>query len=720
MIKNDCYKIDEQDEKKEIVLSSIEYNQILNIQQEILEMLASNYTTTQILSELCLHAETLLPNSVASIMIKDKNTGLMNIKSAPSIPESGQQKLSNLEPGPKNGSCGNAIFKNLPQFVQNTFIDDRWENLRQVAIDFNICSCWSMPIQDKEKNPIGSFALSSFEHKSPNLFHVKLLRTASSIVSIVLTNEETKKRNKLFSNVMKNSSNPILISNEKNLIVEINQAALDIFGYEKSELIGKNPKIFASKKYDKNFYQKMWKDININSKWTGELINKSKNGSLITQLASITSLNDENNSAHNYLAMYLDLGQLKEAQNKMEFMVYHDSLTNLYNKRYLETILDTQNEKSLIILNINNFSYINTAYGFDIGDEILITVARILENNFQIDTLCKINSDEFALVFNKKISLLDKILKIQKYFMKNLINIKKIKLNITFSYGAVCGKETLLRKAASALKEAKEKGKNRFEIFDEEEGNIDYSKREVFIKSTNLIKSALDNNQIIPFFQGIYDNNCNNITKYEALVRIKLEDRIVSPYEFLESAKLSGLLPEITKIMIDKTLKMMTSNNYEFSINITEDDLAENYLNEYLNEKISFYKIDSKRIILEILEGVSSNSKKNHIKQLNQLKKNGFKIAIDDFGTEYSNFERILDLDIDYIKIDAKYIKDIDTNKRSYEIVRAISFFAKNVNIPCIAEFVHNENVQNTIKDLGIAHSQGYHFSEPKKELINV
>ena len=130
--------------------------------------------------------------------------------------------------------------------------------------------------------------------------------------------------------------------------------------------------------------------------------------------------------------------------------------------------------------------------------------------------------------------------------------------------------------------------------------------------------------------------------------------------------------------MIDKTMETMSSNNYEFSINITEDDLAEDYLNDYLNEKINLYKIDSKRVILEILEGVSSSGKKNHIKQLNLLKKSGFKIAIDDFGAEYSNFERILDLDIDYIKIDAKYIKDIDTNKRSYEIVRAISFFVKN------------------------------------------
>ena len=100
------------------------------------------------------------------------------------------------------------------------------------------------------------------------------------------------------------------------------------------------------------------------------------------------------------------------------------------------------------------------------------------------------------------------------------------------------------------------------------------------------------------------------------------------------------------------------------------------------------------------------------------MKKSGFKIAIDDFGAEYSNFERILDLDIDYIKIDAKYIKDIDTNKRSYEIVRAISFFAKNVNIPCIAEFVHNESVQKIIKDLGISYSQGYYFSQPNRELL--
>ncbi|MDZ7819451.1 MAG: EAL domain-containing protein [Aliarcobacter sp.] len=717
MIEDSCYKI-EDDENEEVLLSSLEHNQILNIQQQILEMLASHNQTSEILSKLCSLAESLLPNSVASIMIKNKDTSLMNIKSAPSIPKEAQNRLVDLKPGPNGGSCGNAVFKNKPQFVKNTFTDERWTNLKQFAIDFNICSCWSMPIRDKEKNPIGSFALSSFEHRYPNIFHVKLLRTAASIVSIVLKDEETEKRNRLFTNAMQNSADGMLITDERNQIIKVNDALLNIYGYSKEELIGKDPNIFASYKYDKNIHKKMWNDLNNNAKWSGELINKKKDGSLISQWVSITALPDENNSAHNYLAMFTDLTPLKEAQNKMEFMAYHDPLTKLYNKSYLEKVLNSENKKSLILLNINNFSYINTAYGFDIGDEILITVSKIFENNFEIDTLCKINSDEFALVFNKKISITEKILEIQSFFMQNLINIEKIKLNITFSYGAVFGKNNLLRKAASALKEAKESGKNRFEIF-EQNSNDDYLKREAFINYTNLIKSALDNNQVVPFFQGIYDNNSNRITKYEALARIELEDRVVSPYEFLEPAKLSGLLPEITKVMIDKTMKIMSTNNYEFSINITEDDLEEGYLNEFLDEKIAFYKIDAKRVILEILEGVSSTGKKNQIKQLTLLKKAGFKIAIDDFGAEYSNFERILDLDIDYIKIDAKYIKDIDKNKRSYEIVRAISFFTKNVNIPCIAEFVHNESVQNFVKNLGIDYSQGYYFSEPKKELIN-
>ena len=150
-----------------------------------------------------------------------------------------------------------------------------------------------------------------------------------------------------------------------------------------------------------------------------------------------------------------------------------------------------------------------------------------------------------------------------------------------------------------------------------------------------------------------------------------------------------------------------------FSINITEEDLSKNYLVSYLKSALQIHNIKPSRVTLEILEGISSTGKKNHIKQLKALKDLGLKLAIDDFGREYSNFERIIDLDIDTIKIDAKYIKDIDTNKKSYEITKALSSFAKGAEISCVAEFVHNENIQKIIENLDIDYSQGYLFSKP-------
>ena len=164
----------------------------------------------------------------------------------------------------------------------------------------------------------------------------------------------------------------------------------------------------------------------------------------------------------------------------------------------------------------------------------------------------------------------------------------------------------------------------------------------------------------------------------------------------------------------------MQDKDCTFSINITEDDLNKNYLFEYLKEEAHRYDISPSRVILEILEGVSASGKANNIAQLKELKNYGFLIAIDDFGSEYSNFERVLDLDVDFLKIDARYIKNIDKDQKSFEITRAISFFAKNVHIPVVAEFVHSQEVQAKIDELGIEFSQGYLFSEPSPTLPEV
>jgi len=403
----------------------------------------------------------------------------------------------------------------------------------------------------------------------------------------------------------------------------------------------------------------------------------------------------------------------EELLKQIEFHAYHDTLTNLFNRTYLEDITKSQNKFSIILLDINNLSYINMAYGFEAGDKLLLEISKILKNMFNAHSVYRLNSDEFALLYDKKIDLEAQIKHIQNYFHSNIIQIEDITLHISFSYGAAYNK---IQNAALALRQARENGKDRFVVFDEERDAIDYKKRKEFIESHNLLCKAFEEDKIIPYFQGIRDNKNEEITKFEVLARIEQDGKIISPYRFLEVAKLTGFIPNITKAMIDKSFKIMADYDYTFSINITEDDLNKDYLCDYLDKKSMQYGINPERVIIEILEGISSSGQKNNLEQLKFIKSRGYALAIDDFGAEYSNFERTLDLNIDFIKIDAKYIKDIDVNPRSYNVAKSIVFFAKQSGIACVAEFVHNASVQKIVEELGIEFSQGYYFSEPSSQ----
>ncbi len=699
---------------EDLVITPEQYDKIAEIQYQILEKLAYNESIDVILNSLCHLAEQLLPNAVASIMLIDDQSGLMSVLSAPSIPQAGIDALTNLKPGPCGGSCGNAIFNNEAQYVLNTFEDNRWACLRQVAYDFNICSCWSTPIRNANDKAIGSFALSSFEHRIPSLFHKKILEIGATIISIVLKKKYKEQRILLLSTAIKSASEGVIITDKFNKIVEVNPAFRRIYDYAESDIVGKSPKLFNSGKHNKVFYQKMWQKISTKGKWQGEIINKRKDGSYVTQWMSITVIRNELNQVQNYVSIFSDITELKIVQQQIIENAFTDPVTHLRNKAFLEQqLLNSNNNHSLLLLNINNFSYINAAYGFAMGDKILKATALTLEHNFECHQAFRLNSDELALLYIGKIDIPVVIKKIQKFNYTTLIEVDDISLHITFTYGAAFGKKNILKNAALALKNAKDIGKNRYYIYDNQAECAMQESHSHFIESNNRLHSAIEQSRILPYFQGVYDNKLGQITKFEVLARIKEKDEILSPFYFIETAKLAGLIPEVTRIIIDKSFNIMARYSYDFSINITEDDLSQNYLVSYLKLKCSQYKISPSRVILEILEGVSASGKKSHSIQLRQLKENGFSLAIDDFGTEYSNFERILDLEIDYIKIDAKYIKDIDSNTKSYEISRAIAFFASNSKIPCIAEFVHNSRVQKVVNELGIDYSQGYYFSEP-------
>ncbi|MFV1985621.1 MAG: diguanylate cyclase domain-containing protein, partial [Thiohalomonadales bacterium] len=164
--------------------------QVLILQKEILESVALGHDYQLILDQLCKAAEALVPNSLASIMLFNENKSSLIVKSAPSMPIAAKEQLTGLVPGESAGSCGTAVYDNTPQFVCNTAIDPKWATFGQYIKDFSIGACWSMPIRNLNGDSIGSFALSSFEERTPSDFHKHLLATSSTLTSIVLNRHD--------------------------------------------------------------------------------------------------------------------------------------------------------------------------------------------------------------------------------------------------------------------------------------------------------------------------------------------------------------------------------------------------------------------------------------------------------------------------------------------------------------------------------------------------
>lgn len=177
-----------------ITLPQPQKEQLLQLQRDILESVAMSNNHTENLNKLCLAAEAMLPNAVASIMLYDENREHLIVRVAPSIPEEGIRQLNGLVPGPQAGSCGTAMFCKTPIFVENTATDSRWEFFDQFVADFNIHACWSMPIQTPDNLIIGSFALSSFESRAPNDFQKKLLSIGANLSGIILQREDMEKK----------------------------------------------------------------------------------------------------------------------------------------------------------------------------------------------------------------------------------------------------------------------------------------------------------------------------------------------------------------------------------------------------------------------------------------------------------------------------------------------------------------------------------------------
>ena len=413
--------------------------------------------------------------------------------------------------------------------------------------------------------------------------------------------------------------------------------------------------------------------------------------------------------------------ELRVVQKNLVEQFYTDPLTRLPNLYKLRHDLEETNDFTLILANIDNFKLLNDFYGFVVGDFILESFAKTLKKELTEIAVYRIAGDEFAIMLREKLSfyLLKNYL---NHLSKQLTHLKyayaqtEIYVDCTFSSSASFSNDDIFSKVSMALKYAK-KEQLKFWIYEdtmnfaqEYESNLKYA--------TKVRKAIVDFSGIVPYFQPIIDNKTNEIIKFEALARLIDEEGIIhSPHNFIPVAKMIKVYDKITIAIIEKSFKTFETHPFDFSINLSFEDIINQEIYDFIIHKLRDSNMGH-RVTFELLESEKVNDFDKVVHFFNEIKRYGAKVAIDDFGSGFSNFSYIIKLNPDFIKIDGSLIKDIDKDKNAQIVVETIVDFSKKLGIKTVAEFVHSSTVLSTVKRLGIDYSQGYFIDMPSPQII--
>ena len=515
----------------------------------------------------------------------------------------------------------------------------------------------------------------------------------------------------------------IVSKTDKNgLITFVNKKFCEISGYEEDELIGKSHNIVRHPSMTKEFFNNLWKTITNKEIFKGVIVNKKKNGLVYYVDTTIIPILDENKNIEEFIAIRHDITKVYE-QKKLIEEQFIDELTLLPNRQKLLKDLKDSKIQKIAMININSFRDINNFYGFEAGDLVLKKFSQILldkiSTNINLD-LYRVANDVFAICTKNKDNLKeirDICTNIIEHFSLNpiLINNNSFYLSISIGVARNCKdsavQNNLLSKAEYALRMAK---KRDISILFLDENIELYNKLKENKKLIEELKNALISNNLLIYGQKLI-NNISKKEKYEILMRVKLEDgSILTPYSFLKEAKKAKLYLGMTRMLVKKACEYFKGKDIDFNLNLTLEDIKDQYTMDFIVNTMDKTNT-AKQITFEIVESEGIESFTEVSNFIKKAKKLGCKIAIDDFGTGYSNFEYIIKLDVDYIKIDGSLIKNINIDNNLYLTVQTIVGFAKALKIKTVAEFVHNEEVLNCVKNLDIDYSQGFFIDEPKE-----
>lgn len=543
---------------------------------------------------------------------------------------------------------------------------------------------------------------------------------------------EYQTRWELSQHVFNHSLEGIMVTDAEQRIISVNPAFNVITGYKESEIIGQKPSILSSGVHPPSFYRKMFEALSSEGVWRGEIWNKRKNGNVFPELLSISVVRDLDDQVSYYVAVFSDITQIKQSEEKLERLAHYDSLTELPNRVQFKlhlhhAVCRAERNKSscaLLFLDLDRFKVVNDSLGHIAGDELLVNVTKRLTSRLrQSDILARMGGDEFVLLvedYQTQSELMTLASNLNQELSKPFYLTGDHEVNVGVSIGIALfpqdadNADDLLVRADAAMYRAKKIGG----------ANFGFYTQDILVEANNRLtiaaelKRAVAEHELELFLQPQFDIEQQRIVGAEALLRWNHPVKgFLTPADFIDIAEQTRSIRFVTKWLVKEVFSIVEQWQSEghdlfLSFNVSALDLSDFELVDAINSTARQHKVEANRIELEIVESAIIENFQSASAVLNSLRDAGYSVAIDDFGTGYSSLAYLDKLPIDKLKIDREFTGKLEESDKG-GVVKSIIDLAANFDLRVVAEGVETPEQEHRLQQLGCYRAQGYYYSKP-------
>jgi len=542
----------------------------------------------------------------------------------------------------------------------------------------------------------------------------------------------------LLAGVFESSYSGVMLTDAKVNILEVNPAFTRITGYAPEEIRGKNPHWLSSGRQDRVFYENMWRDVNDKGHWQGEIWNRRKSGEVYPEWLSINPVFNKSGVLTNYVGIFSDISERKEAEAQIHQLAFYDSLTDLPNRRLLMERLQqafsvsTRNREhgAVLFLDLDNFKTLNDTKGHDIGDLLLGDVAkRLIQCVRDGDTVARLGGDEFVVVLEslssdadeaaaQAESVAEKIRAMlnQPYRLKESLHHTTPSIGIVLFKGHQESLDDLLRHADTAMYQAKSAGRNTIRFYDP----AMQAALESRIELENELRQAIRKRQLRLYYQVQVDHQQYPLGA-EVLLRWQHPQRgLIAPAEFIPLAEETGLILQMGLWALQTACEQLRKWQYDaatrdltLSVNVSAKQFRHADFVKQVQRVLKESGAKPSMLKLELTESTVLGNVEDTIGKMLELKTMGVRFSMDDFGTGYSSLQYLKRLPLDQIKIDESFVRDIASDPNDAAIVKTIIAMTDALGLDVIAEGVETTAQRDFLDRHGCRVFQGYLFSKP-------